>query len=665
MTRKLLLICFLAVVCCTLSARQIEIVGNKLQTAGMKTELGNKTAVMPQTGGMRVSKASSEEDFTYFSSGYFGTVGMGTYSIEGEEYSVAMFVPATYAGMSITTICFILYEDSVLSDVKVWASAELPDSPEEADYYEEATYLYDYDADYYSGQELTTAYTIPSGGCYVGYSFVVDDVSGDAGKFPVVYDYYTTAENSMWLKTDQNSPEWYDYGDSFGASSLLAVIYGEFPDNAAIFSSETFDASTISGFVTTADVDILVTGTNDVTSVSYTVTDVETGTVSDEETLTVSTTSFNSTATLTIEFDSGDVGTAEEKIITLTKVNGEDNEATYNTSVSGYVKTLTESASRKVVEEEFSTTDCGWCPRGITGLSVMSELYPDNFIGISAHAYYVGNWLDPMYCDDYYDVTYTVSGFPSAYLDRGDETDPYYGSGSDPLGIEDDFLEELDVMPDATVEVSANWNSDSTVINVGTEVTFYYTGSADYGIAYVLLGNGLTGSTRYWTQYNYYYYYSDYYADDSYLEEWCNAYYQITGLEYNHVALKAQDIVSGIDGSIPETVTAYEAVSHSTSFDVSDNIPSYTVADTYLLQDKTQVEVVAMLINRITGRIVNADKCSVLAEGLTGITNVNADDDSVTEVGRYTLDGRMLTAPVRGINIVKYSNGKTVKQIVK
>lgn len=665
MTKKLLSLCLMAVVALTMSAQRIEIVGNKLQKAGEPMELGKKTIGMPQqTIGKRIAKAATEVDFTYFSSGYMNFLGMGTNSVAGEVYNIAMFVPEDYAGMEVTSICFILYDPSVLSSVKVWASATLPDSAAVADYCEEATYLYDYDASYYSGQTLTTPYIIPSGGCYLGYSFTVDDISDSPGQYPVVYDYYYTADNSMWLMTSINMPEWYEYGYYYGASTILATIYGEFPDNAVEISSESFDASTISGFVTTADIDILVTGTNEVTSISYTITDVATGMVSDEETLTVSSTAYNSTATLSIELDPGTEGTAAEKIITITKVNGEDNEATQNTSVSGYVKTLTQAASRKVVMEEFSTTDCGWCPRGIAGVKAMTELYPDDLIAIAVHYYYVGNWVDPMYCDDYYDVTTTVSGFPSAMLDRGDELDPFYGSGSTSLGIQDDFLEELDAMPDAAVEVEAEWNSDSTIVNVSSDVTFYYSGSADYGVAYVLVGNGLTGSTKYWYQYNYFYYYGDSYADDPYLAEYCNASYYLKDLEYDHVALKAQDISTGIDGSIPETVTADVAINHTTTFDVSDNIPSYAVSDTYLLQDKSQVEVVALLINRVTGKIVNADKCSVLGDA-SGITNAGSTAAGATEIGRYTLDGRALTEPVKGVNIVKYSNGKTVKEIVK
>lgn len=49
----------------------------------------------------------------------------------------------------------------------------------------------------------------------------------------------------------------------------------------------------------------------------------------------------------------------------------------------------------------------------------------------------------------------------------------------------------------------------------------------------------------------------------------------------------------------------------------------------------------------------------------TAIKNVASADENGTEVARYSLDGRKLNAPVKGINIVKLSNGKTVKVVVK
>jgi hypothetical protein len=44
---------------------------------------------------------------------------------------------------------------------------------------------------------------------------------------------------------------------------------------------------------------------------------------------------------------------------------------------------------------------------------------------------------------------------------------------------------------------------------------------------------------------------------------------------------------------------------------------------------------------------------------MTGIS----DRENVTEVARYGADGSLLKSPRRGLNIVKLSDGKTVKLI--
>ena len=42
-----------------------------------------------------------------------------------------------------------------------------------------------------------------------------------------------------------------------------------------------------------------------------------------------------------------------------------------------------------------------------------------------------------------------------------------------------------------------------------------------------------------------------------------------------------------------------------------------------------------------------------------------ADDEDVVEVARYAINGTRLAAPVKGVNIVKMSDGTVKKVIVK
>ena len=60
----------------------------------------------------------------------------------------------------------------------------------------------------------------------------------------------------------------------------------------------------------------------------------------------------------------------------------------------------------------------------------------------------------------------------------------------------------------------------------------------------------------------------------------------------------------------------------------------------------------------------NTNMVAVGESDFTGISNIINWND-VKEVGRYTIDGQKLNAPTKGINLVKLSNGQTIKVVVK
>lgn len=65
--------------------------------------------------------------------------------------------------------------------------------------------------------------------------------------------------------------------------------------------------------------------------------------------------------------------------------------------------------------------------------------------------------------------------------------------------------------------------------------------------------------------------------------------------------------------------------------------------------------------------IGNGPKVSVVFNypNPSGIEGVKDNTTGVEVIGRYTTDGKQLSEPVKGLNILKLSNGKTVKEIVK
>ena len=70
-----------------------------------------------------------------------------------------------------------------------------------------------------------------------------------------------------------------------------------------------------------------------------------------------------------------------------------------------------------------------------------------------------------------------------------------------------------------------------------------------------------------------------------------------------------------------------------------------------------------MLIDTNSGKVINASQCKVIEAGETAISSVN--NEQVVEVARYTVDGSQVSLPVKGINIVRYSDGRVVKTVVR
>ena len=102
------------------------------------------------------------------------------------------------------------------------------------------------------------------------------------------------------------------------------------------------------------------------------------------------------------------------------------------------------------------------------------------------------------------------------------------------------------------------------------------------------------------------------------------------------------DIVSG------------ERMDYSTTLDLSKNT---------LIQSYRHLKLAVLLLNDNNGAIVNAAQVNL--EDPTGIDGAVKDNANSSVVARYSIDGRKLDAPVKGLNIVKMADGRSMKVLVK
>ncbi len=645
-------------------------IGNAQVLKRSERSIGLNKVVRPNS----LTRASS--DGALFSYGITpeSYVGAGA-----NHYDCAIFVPGKFAGNSIDVIGFYLVDKSALTNVKCWIAKDLPSNlTTDCMYAADVTSLSDLMTSGLPCLVKTSGVKVPEGGCYVGYSFDVSDLTAEYGQYPIAFDGGIDKEGGAYLKF--TGEDWSNmYGQGFGNLLTMVQMSGDnFVGDAASFSKTSFNR-VIGAVNGTAKVKATVMGegVNPVTSLSYTVKDLSTGAVSSEQTVSADGIAFYETGSVVFEIPVGSEYSLSDKEITITKVNGEANAATDNVSMTGPVLVVTREVPRNIVEEEFTATGCPYCTRGYAGMDALHDKYPDRFIGIAVHGDV--NYSDPMRITDYNTVMSGIGGFPTALLNRINEVDPYFGSSSGTLlGIVND-VESYMGPAEAEVVVSPVWNEDQTVIEVNTNVTFLYNGdTAPYALGYVLLADGLTGTSYNWWQYNGYYGTTGL-ATEPYLNAWTTRgtivedmfqdYYgnsidacMVQDMVYDHIAIKATSVSKGVSGSIKAPIVADQVQTHTTTFNLSNGVKSKTGDN--LLQDKSKLKVVALLFNTKTGEIVNAAQSEIAPYGSTGIENVSNSADNVKEVARYSIDGTQLNAPAKGINIVKMSDGTTRKVLV-
>lgn len=263
---------------------------------------------------------------------------------------------------------------------------------------------------------------------------------------------------------------------------------------------------------------------------------------------------------------------------------------------------------RKVVIEEATGMWCQYCPKGIVAFDVLQEKYPDTFIGIAVH---MMEAMDPLAMDNYANATTFPQGAPSGWVDRkwysGDPMMPTWEDNKRTYttlmgGFETLFLQRMEEQPLAEVSVGAAMTTTGD-LEVETETRFpIHIDDADLRLAIAITEdhvweNGYFQSNRF-----------------SGGAEILAGYEELPGTivqdyEFNHVARAIYDDRNGIPGSLPAKITAGE---------------TYTFAKTFRKPAKilnpANVKVIAMVIDRTTGEIVNANFTPLQTTGVEDIT---------------------------------------------
>lgn len=299
----------------------------------------------------------------------------------------------------------------------------------------------------------------------------------------------------------------------------------------------------------------------------------------------------------------------------------------------------------KIVAEEGTGTWCGYCVRGIVALEEMNKKYPDNFIGIAIHS------GDPMAVEgliNEYASTNDVSGYPTATVNRRPRL------CSDPADIEKAFNTLMATPMNAGVRLSAEYNATTDRIELTTGVMFEnnFT-NADYRLVYVLIENNVhVPDNDEYAQHNYYSAEAGYGLGEMGGFENLPPLIPASDMYFQEVARAAFDSYYGVEGSIPEKITAGEWIEHEYSFTFPDNVIN-----------RMETEIIAFIIDTKGNFIVNADRVN-LGKVLSSVESATTDDNSLNvyadgnritvcggnlgNVAVYTIDGRLVQRSTSG-----------------
>ena len=341
----------------------------------------------------------------------------------------------------------------------------------------------------------------------------------------------------------------------------------------------------------------------------------------------------------------------EHKVaVEVTKINGEtptENVADDKVETSFYV--YSESLPRQMnLIEEYTSTLCGYCPLAHQLFEKWTESRND-LIVVANHNSVMGN-KDPMITTetDMLAAMFGVSALPSAAFNRYYNSDEGgiiiamgYDSSYHDMVIDqmlNPFIEQTNSIPTfAAVDLKADYNENTRQLNInvsGEAVADFKTFVGEDAVLTVyLLEDSIIASQSSYVPYPH--------TESDYV--------------HNHVL---RDVVSKnvLGDAINWTDDTHYSNDFTVTLDGRWNVKNMNVVAFISRPVKEESDVTDMWVNN-----ANIIRALNVSTGINGVVNGGED---VKEVARYSIDGTRIYAPVKGINIIKMSDGTTKKVMI-
>jgi hypothetical protein len=454
---------------------------------------------------------------------------------------------------------------------------------------------------------FSQSYEIPADGLYVGYSFDITDTSVPGGTYPITY---TTSDanrkGGMWVKTDGN-PKWTDFGMRYG-NVLAKVLFGggTFKYNA-VSTTDMATVVTLTGQTATGKMHLVNEGADIVNSLTME-TKGSDGTV---KTSTINT-HIEPYSENIIDFSlTGDiVANADTKTVTITKVNGHDNAPAGSKSAQVRLFTLSQRPTYTPVFEEVASTIYWGSIRVPFVSKELEKTFGSQIIQLYPHVH------DIMETEDYSELTDSLKEL-RMYVNRDEIVDNYYGTNWQQWGIKDYIRQTLNTVAPGSINVSAAWTDDEqTQLEIRTETNFEVSFDDNpFLIGFVVVEDGLHGTGSQWEQANQYagedFNSEPFFSEMAALPAW------VPNLQFDNIPVAAWGAHKGVTGTLPNTIVGGQNNVSTFSADLSGNM---------LIQEKDNLSVVALLLDKKSGKIMNAAKVRMKEKEGTGIMAVSVEN---------------------------------------
>ncbi len=481
---------------------------------------------------------------------------------------------------------------------------------------------------------------IPAEGLYAGYSFFVDEASDAQFTTEPIVVANGQDDEGFYIHTSSSFRVWTNFGKNYnydGSLAMQVILTGgalKANDARALSAKNVY---TTPGQQPLMELSVANRGTRGIKSVQidYEVAGIQ-GSASVELPVPVEPV-YDKETVVAVPLQAIDELGRFPLSYRVTGVNGQPNEAAGQMEGQTTVGVFAQLPRHRAVIEEYTGLWCAFCPRGAVGLEEMKRLYPDDFIGISYHSGspsvdYTSYDYEPMAFTT--DFSNPVASYPTSWLDRSYQTDPFCGVGLyKTFGIDWLWRERCKEFAPAWIEVASQLNDDQTAIDVTSTVTFVVdTIGHPYQLAYVLVADSLYNPS--WQQNN------AYTADKGWPESmdfYVNSPQNVV-VVHRDVAI-ARSSRDGLEGSLPEQIEAFQPIAHSFRFNLGEVV---NIAGEPLVQDVQRLHVVALLIDSSTGAIVNANQAPL---GMaSAIDHHRLAGLSVSDAPAYDLLGRRVAA---------------------